>query len=376
MDNNTFNLDQKKIQSILLGTTHFKLNELLEKALQLKELSYEEMAFLLNRTSSADIKKLTETAMLIKLGCLGNEITLYAPLYISNECVNECVYCAFRISNKNLVRKTLTEDEIIQQAQFLEQRGLRRIQLVFGEHPRGSSVDFIIRCANAIKKNTAINELTINCAPLTTEQFKKLSSTGITHYLVYQETYHRETYAQLHLKGPKRSYTNRLEVMDRALLGGMHHLGLGVLLGLYDYCFDVLAMIMHGRYLEETYCGRISSVSVPRLRPAHGSAYSEKPAYDVSDDELKKSIAILRITFPYAQISVTTRERAALRDELLSVGVSKMSAESKTNPGGYGSNCNKDINALQSGEQFVIEDTRPLEEIKEIVKKKNMIAVY
>lgn len=352
------------------NTTNFDLQKILIKAQELQKLSFTELAFLLQQNTSAELKKIYATAYQIKQITFGKEITFFAPLYISNECVNECVYCAFRIGNTTLSRKTLSEKEIIHQANFLAQRGFRRVQLVFGEHPKASSVDFIIQCVELILTHTPINEITINCAPLTIEQFKKLAEKNINHYQLYQETYDAEAYNKLHLKGPKRVFKNRLEVMDRAVLGGMKYMGLGILLGLADPLKDILALLMHARYLEETYTLKIASLSVPRLRPAHGSEYSIHAKYGMNDDEFKKMVAVLRIAFPSTHISISTRERPALRDELINIGVSKMSAESKTNPGGYGRE------EQHNGEQFIIEDTRTLDEIKQVIKEKKMVAVY
>lgn len=364
-----FKIDIHLLNTILSTDVDLNLQKILAKALAFERLSLQELVFLLRLHQQEHLEKLYETAHIIKQVIFGDTITFFAPLYISNECVNECVYCAFRIGNKQLVRKTLTPSEIVQQAEFLAQRGFRKIQLVFGEHPNAASIDFIIQCVERIQHYTPIKDIIINCAPLSIDQFKELAKRGITQYQVYQETYDSEVYSLLHTRGPKRIYKHRLEVMDRALLGGMQQLGLGVLLGLADPRVDILALITHARHLEDIYRVKIASLSVPRLRPAHGSVYSTLQQ-SISDEAFKKIIAVLRLAFPYAHISISTREQPALRDALMHIGISKMSAESKTNPGGYGKEDQR------TGEQFVIEDTRTLEEINERLREKDMVAVF
>ena len=336
-----------------------KINEILNKALLLKGLSLEEAAVLLNINDDGILDQLFKAAKSVKEKIYGKRIVLFSPLYISNYCTNNCLYCAFRTDNKDINRKKLSIDEVLEEARTIINMGHKRILLVAGEDMGKVNLDYveeIIRKIYELKiKNGNIRRLNINIAPLSIEDFKRLKTFNIGTFQSFQETYHKETYKKMHPSGLKSNYEYRIETMDRAFQAGLDDVGVGVLYGLTDYKFEVLALLSHSKYLEKKYGTGPHTISMPRLEPAKGSEVAEHPPFAVSDRDFKKIVAILRLAVPYTGIILTTRERALFRKEVLELGVSQMSAGSKTNPGGY--------NEKNSTEQFETGDHRSLDEI-------------
>ncbi|MBI3354778.1 MAG: [FeFe] hydrogenase H-cluster radical SAM maturase HydG [Nitrospirae bacterium] len=290
-------------------------------------------------------------------------------MYLSNECTNNCLYCGFRKDNKDAKRKTLTIDEAVNEAQFLSQRGYKRLLLVTGEDIRSSNINYLTAVINAIYENTDIRILHINAPPMKVEDFKRLKDAGVGVYQSFQETYHPETYKKMHPSGMKKDYEWRLSTMDRAIEAGFDDIGMGTLLGLYDFRFEALALIQHARYLEERFGFGPHTVSVPRLQPASGAVISDAP-YPVSDIDFKKIVAVYRLAMPYVGIVISTREPKELRDEIIKIWASQISAGSRTNPGGYTAP-NAKRRTPNAEEQFETEDHRSLDEMIQVIAKSN-----
>jgi len=330
-------INEKEIMELLEKGKKYSKNEILniiEKSRDCFGITFEEAAALLQIEDDELLEKMFDAARYIKEKIYGNRIVVFAPLYTSNECTNNCLYCGFRSANKELHRRTLSADEVVKEAKAIEAQGHKRILMVCGEDERKTDIEHIVNSVKAVYENVDIRRINVNSAPMTVEDFKKLKEVGIGTYQIFQETYHREIYKKMHPSGSKSDYDWRLTALDRAFEAGIDDLGIGVLLGLYDYKFDVLATLIHSDYLDNKYHVGPHTISIPRLRPAFNSALSEVP-YPVSDHDLKKIVAVYRIAVPYTGIILSTRESAKLRDELLELGVSQISAGSKTNPGGY-----------------------------------------
>lgn len=358
-----FQVDEAAIQQTLetaSGHDHDQVRGILAKASKMKGLSMEDVSHLLDITEPDLLDELFHTAKRVKEEIYGNRIVLFAPLYASNVCNNECTYCAFRASNKGLVRRTLTPDEIAEETRAMIRTGQKRIVLLTGEAFPREGLDYVL---NAIKTIYATKEgkgeirrINVEIAPLSVEDFRRLKEAQIGTYITFQETYHRETYEQVHLGGKKRDFDWRVQCMDRAMVGGIDDVGIGVLFGLYDWKFEVLALMQHANHLEQRFgCGP-HTISIPRIEPAEGSEISENPPHAVGDTDFKKIIAILRLAVPYTGIILSTRERPEIRRDCLELGVSQISAGSRTNPGGYG-------NETQHDAQFSLGDHRSLDEV-------------
>lgn len=276
--------------------------------------------------------------------------------------MNNCLYCGFRKDNKDATRKTLNIDEIIGEAKALEAMGFKRILLVSGEDPKKSGIEYLVCAVEAIYKNTGIRIVHVNAPPMEIEDFRRLKNAGIGVYQAFQETYHRPTYEAMHPSGKKRDYDYRLSVMDRAIEAGFEDVGIGALLGLYDYRFDALSAIVHSQHLYKKFGSHSHTISVPRLRPADGSPVGRAP-FPVSDMEFKKVVAVYRLTIPCAGVVVSTRESTRLRDEAIQIGASQISAGSKTGPGGYNDRVKGKGARGKAVEQFSTNDHRGLEEM-------------
>lgn len=353
-------INEEKINELMNSKpSNDKINEILNKTLELKGLSIEETAYLLNIEDEEQLNKLFKTARIVKEKIYGKRIVLFSPLYVSNYCTNNCLYCGFRFDNKNINRRKLTPDEVVKETQALINTGHKRILLVAGEDKNTINLDYI---EEIIKKmyelkvmNGEIRRININIAPLSTEEFKRLKTFGIGTFQSFQETYHPETYKKMHTGGLKANYDYRLETMDRALEAGLDDVGAGVLFGLTDYRFEVLALLSHAQHLEKKYGTGPHTISVPRLEPASGSDVSEHPPFAIDDTTFKKIVSVLRISVPYTGIILTTREKAEFRRDAVSLGISQISAGSKTSPGGYSED--------NSTEQFAVGDHRTLDEV-------------
>jgi len=338
------------------------IKDILAKASEKKGLDLNEVALLLKLEDPELINQLYQTAYKIKQEIYGNRIVIFVPLYLSNECSNICEYCGFRADNKGLLRRTLSIEEIKEETKILISQGHKRLLLVYGEHPRFDG-KWIAETVNAVYSQAIthnnIRRVNINSAPLSIEDFKIVKEAGIGTYQCFQETYHRDTYKKMHLKGKKRDYDYRLLTHDKAFSAGLDDVGLGVLFGLYDWRFELLALIQHSQHLENNYGIGPHTISFPRIEPALNAPVSECPPFQVSDEDLKMIVAVLRIAIPYTGIILTTRENIALRNILLKLGVSQISAGSKTYPGAY----HDEINHQPDKQQFTIGDTRSLDEV-------------
>jgi len=340
------------------------IREILSKAMELEVLNLGEVSSLIALRDRDLWEEVFETARLIKEKVYGRRVVLFTPLYLSNVCVNDCLYCGFRKGNKIAGRKTLETGEAVKEATLLAKRGYRRLLLVTSEHPELTGVDYLEKVINEIYKNSDVRILHVNAAPMNTDDFKRLKACGTGVYQCFQETYHIPAYFRMHPSGPKADYEWRLGVMDRAIEAGFEDVGMGILLGLYDWRWDVWALIAHSHRLIKKYGFGPHTLSVPRLQPAEKSKL-KNPKYRVSDSDFKKIVAIYRLALPYVGIVISTREPSGLRDELLSIGASQISAGSRTSPSGYIGNNNT--------AQFEIGDKRSLEEIIEKISSLGLI---
>ena len=341
-----------------------KVLEIITKARELKGLAPEEVAVLLQTEDDELIALIFEAAHVIKEAIYGNRLVLFAPLYIANLCANNCLYCGFRIDNKELNRVALTMDQISKEVEVLEREGHKRLLMLCGEHPARASLDYFIEAietAYSVKTEHGgeIRRINVEIAPLEVDDFKRLKKTGIGTYLLFQETYHHKTYKKMHPSGPKKDYTYRLTAMHRAQEGGIDDVGIGALFGLYDYKFEVLGLLLHALQLEKDCGVGPHTISIPRLEPAFNAPAAIKPPHPVSDHDFKKLVAIIRMAVPYTGMILTTRETAAMRAEVFALGVSQISAGSRTNPGGYQENTSDAFRAAQ----FNLGDTRTLDEV-------------
>jgi 2-iminoacetate synthase len=359
----TFDIDREKLYALVEGAepTKSELETILNKAKQLKGLNLEEVASLLRVKNHDEIYQIMDVAKYVKEEIYGKRLVIFAPLYTGNVCVNNCTYCAFRRANKNLTRKILNLDEIEAETKILLKDGHKRLLLICGESPR-NNVDYVV---DAIRKvysvqlgKDNIRRINVELAPMSVEDFKKLHEEKIGTYVCFQETYDSELYKEYHPEDtPKSDYLYRLNVMHRAMEGGVVDVGLGVLFGLADYRFEILALMEHAHDLEKKFgCGP-HTISFPRIEPAEGAPLPENIPHKVSDDDFKKIIAIIRIALPYTGIILSTRESDELRTELFNYGISQISAGSRTNPGAYSHVADK------SGSQFALGDHRSLEEV-------------
>lgn len=339
-----------------------KVASVLEKAKEMKGLDLDDVAVLTNITDPMQLFELFETANHIKEKIYGKRLVIFAPLYISNLCANECVYCAFRANNKSIVRRSLTQDEIKRESEILIGQGHKRILLVAGEsYPKQGFqyvIDSVASVYEASDGNAGIRRVNVNVAPLEIAEFKLLKQAKIGTYQLFQETYHHDTYHKVHLAGRKKDYDYRVTALHRAMEAGIDDVGIGVLFGLADFRFEMLAMMQHIRELERVFGVGPHTISVPRLEPAVGSEVASHPPHAVADLDFRKIVAILRLAVPYTGIIMSTRETAHMRRDTFALGVSQISAGSRTNPGGYTDSLHED-----DGSQFCLGDHRPLDEV-------------
>jgi 2-iminoacetate synthase len=359
--------DEKEIVMIEhINTDPARIREILAKSLELQDLNLTEISDLIALKDKEMWSEVFETARMVKEKVYGKRIVLFAPLYLSNLCVNDCVYCGFRKGNEKARRKSLSVEEAIEEASLLAGKGYKRLLLVTSENsnPDFSGEEYLEKIIDGIYRNTDIRILHINVAPMEVEEFRRLKAAGIGVYQCFQETYHFPTYKLMHPSGPKADYDWRLGVMDRAIEGGFKDVGMGVLLGLYDWRWDVWALIAHSHRLIKKYGFGPHTISVPRLQPAEGSKLV-RTTHRVSDSDFKKIVAIYRLALPYVGIVISTREQSELRDELFLIGASQVSAGSKTSPWGY-------IEDSDTA-QFEVGDKRSLEEVIEKIASMGFI---
>ena len=339
-----------------------KVSHILSKAKEMKGLDLEEVAALTNINDPMQLFELFETANHVKENIYGKRLVIFAPLYISNLCANECTYCAFRAKNKFLVRRALTQDEIKQETEILIRQGHKRLLLVAGESYPKQGFQYIIDSIASVYETKVdhgeIRRVNVNIAPMEVEEFKLLKNAKIGTFQLFQETYHHETYHNVHLDGKKSDYDYRVTALHRAMEAGIDDVGIGVLFGLFNYRFELLALMQHIRELERAFGVGPHTISVPRLEPATGSKIASHPPFAVADLDFRRIVAILRLAVPYTGIIMSTRETAQMRRETFALGVSQISAGSRTNPGGYTNSLHED-----DGSQFCLGDHRPLDEV-------------
>lgn len=373
-------INQEKINKLLKesqNASEKEVNRILDKALQLKGLELKEVAILLNISDKEQLNKLFKAASKIKQEIYGNRLVLFAPLYVSNYCSNNCLYCGFRTDNKDMRRKCLELKEIEEEVKLILEQGHKRILMLMGENNNKCSFDYFLKAIEIAykskdSKGNSIRRINIEISPLTEKQFQKLKHIKIGTYTVFQETYHKETYKKMHPSGIKSDYDWRLYTMDRALKNGIKDVGIGALFGLYEYKFEVLALIQHAKYLDKTFSIGPHTISVPRIEPAQNAPASIQIPNPVSDNDFKKIVAILRCAVPYTGIILSTRESSNMRKELFDLGVSQISAGSKTNPGGY----KKAVINQEDEEQFSLNDTRSTGEVIKSVIRQGFIPSF
>ncbi|MDR3598577.1 [FeFe] hydrogenase H-cluster radical SAM maturase HydG [Clostridium sp.] len=338
------------------------INEILEKAKEYKGLSHREAILLLECESDDENQKMFKLAKEIKEKFYGNRIVMFAPLYLSNYCVNGCTYCPYHYKNKHITRKKLTQEEIKSEVMALQDLGHKRLALETGEDPINSPIEYVLESIKTIysikHKNGDIRRVNVNIAATTVENYTKLKEAGIGTYILFQETYNKKIYEELHPTGPKHNYAYHTEAMDRAMEGGIDDVGMGVLFGLNMYRYDFVGLLMHAEHLEATMGVGPHTLSVPRIRPAD-DINPEEFSNAISDDIFEKIVAVLRIAVPYTGIIVSTRESQKTRERVLKVGVSQLSGASSTSVGGYAEKEKKEENSAQ----FDVNDDRTLDEI-------------
>ena len=345
-----------------------EVRDIIAKSLSKTALKVEETATLLKAEEPELIEQIFDAARQLKRDVYGNRIVLFAPLYLGNECTNDCVYCAFRRSNRESVRRTLTPAEIHEQVAALLAQGHKRTILVFGEHPHYSA-EFIADCVREVYSvkvgHGEIRRVNINAAPFDHAGFATIKAAGIGTYQIFQETYHHETYARCHSShGRKGNFLWRLDSLSRAMESGCDDVGIGALFGLYDWRFEVLGLVSHALHLQKFYHVGPHTISFPRLRPASGVQVDQ--TYQVSDDQFKRMVAILRLSVPYTGLILTAREPPELRHEVMAFGVSQIDAGSRIEIGGY-----TEVGDAQvmEREQFQLGDIRPLDVVmRELVR--------
>ncbi len=343
-----------------------QIKEVLNRAKNREGLDYKDIAILLQAEDEKDLKEIYSLAGEIKKDIYGKRVVVFAPLYVSDYCVNNCVYCGYKRDNK-FNRRRLTMDEVAQEVKILEQMGHKRLALELGEDPVNAPIDYVLECLDTIYKtqnnNGEIRRVNVNIAATTVENYKLLKEKGIGTYILFQETYHKPTYDKMHPKSLKGDYNYHLTAFDRAMEAGIDDVGAGVLFGLADPRFEVLGLMMHNAHLEEKFGVGFHTISVPRLRKAKGVTMDEFP-HLLTDEMFKRVVAVLRIAVPFTGIILSTRETAEMRREVLRYGVSQVSAGSSTGVGGYKEREEKGYD----DKQFETSDERtPLEIIKELL---------
>ncbi len=339
-----------------------RVREVIAKSLDKQRLDPDEMAVLINAEEPALVEEIFEGARTLKERIYGNRIVLFAPLYIGNECVNNCQYCGFRCTNTEVSRKTLTMPELDREVEALVDRGHKRLILVYGEHPQYGAQfihDTVKEVYSIHKGNGEIRRVNINAAPLDVEGYKLVKSAGIGTYQIFQETYHRETYKQMHPSGPKSDFLWRLHGLDRAQQAGIDDVGIGALIGLFDWKFETMALLHHTIHLENEFKVGPHTISFPRIEPAIGTNLCDRPPYEVSDTDFKRLVAILRLAVPYTGLILTCRESVELRNQIMEFGVSQIDAGSNIGIGAY----SQEDEESYKKSQFVLNDGRSLDQV-------------
>ncbi|WP_455584448.1 [FeFe] hydrogenase H-cluster radical SAM maturase HydG [Bacteroides sp.] len=338
------------------------IERLIDKAALCKGLTHREAALLLECDQPDLTERIFHLAKEIKQKFYGNRIVMFAPLYLSNYCVNGCTYCPYHLKNKTIARKKLTQEEIRREVIALQDMGHKRLALEAGEHPLLNPLEYILESIETIysikHKNGAIRRVNVNIAATTVENYGKLRDAGIGTYILFQETYHKENYEILHPTGPKSNYAWHTEAMDRAMQGGIDDVGIGVLFGLNTFKYDFTGLLMHAEHLEAAFGVGPHTISVPRICPADDIDTADFPN-SVSDDIFRRIVAVIRIAVPYTGMIISTRESQESRKQVLDIGISQISGGSRTSVGGYAT----PEPASENSAQFDLSDTRTLDEI-------------
>lgn len=340
-----------------------QVEDIIAKSLAKNRLNPDEMAILLNADDPEIVEQIKEGARTLKKTIYGNRIVLFAPLYVGNDCINNCTYCGFRKDNMDVVRKTLTMQELEKETRILESRGHKRLIMVYGEHPRYDP-EFIAASVRKVYETKEgkgeIRRVNINAAPLDVEGFRVVKEAGIGTFQVFQETYHQETYKSVHPSGLKADYLWRLFAFDRAMEAGIDDVGMGALIGLYNHKFEALAMLYHTIHLEEKFGVGPHTISFPRIEPAIGTDYANHPPYAPSDEDFMRMIAVIRLAVPYTGMILTCREAVHLRNEAIGYGISQIDAGSDIGVGAY---AQEDEVGSDKKSQFVLNDNRSLDQV-------------
>ncbi|MGL5354638.1 MAG: [FeFe] hydrogenase H-cluster radical SAM maturase HydG [Clostridium sp.] len=342
-----------------------EIQEVLNRAKKVKGLSHKDIAILLQTEDKEQLEEMYKIAGEIKESIYGKRVVMFAPLYVSDYCVNNCVYCGYKNCN-TFARKRLTQEEVAEEVRILEKMGHKRLALELGEDPVNAPIDYVLECLETIYKtqnsNGEIRRVNVNIAATTVENYAKLKKANIGTYILFQETYHKPTYEDMHPKSLKGDYNYHLTAFDRAMEEGLDDVGAGVLFGLADPKFEVLGLMMHNEHLEKKFGVGFHTISMPRLKPAEGMSLENFPNL-LTDDMFKKLVAIIRIAVPFTGLIMSTRETAEMRREVLKYGVSQVSAGSSTGVGGY----KESENGVTIG-QFDTSDSRsPLEVLKALL---------
>ena len=338
------------------------IDSILNKARERKGLNHREASVLLACDNKEKLEEMYALAKQIKQDFYGNRIVMFAPLYLSNYCINGCVYCPYHISNKHIARKKLTQDEIKREVIALQDMGHKRLALEAGEDPKNNPIEYILESIKTIysikHKNGAIRRVNVNIAATSVEEYRMLKEAGIGTYILFQETYHKESYEKLHPYGPKSNYAYHTEAMDRAMEGGIDDVGLGVLFGLEMYRYEFAGLLMHAEHLEAAHGVGPHTISVPRIKRADDI---DPTAFDngIDDETFAKICALIRICVPYTGMIISTRESQSVREKVLELGVSQISGASRTSVGGY---CEEEPEE-ENSEQFDVSDKRTLDEV-------------
>ncbi|MHB0998293.1 MAG: [FeFe] hydrogenase H-cluster radical SAM maturase HydG [Armatimonadota bacterium] len=354
------------------------VRELLDKAAKYKGLTHREAAVLLNVESPEVLNDIYTLARNIKEHIYGRRIVMFAPLYVSDYCVNHCSYCGYA-HNHCIKRRKLTQEEVAEEVRVLEGMGHKRLALEAGEDPVNCSIDYIIECMKTIYSlnfdNGSIRRINVQIAATTVENFRKLKEAGIGTYILFQETYHKPTYLKVHGRGPKHNYEWHTEAHGRAMEGGIDDVGIGVLYGLYDWRYETVAMLMAGEHLEAAYGVGPHTISVPRIRAAKDVKAEDFP-YLASDDDFRKIVAVLRLAVPYTGMILSTREPVGFREEIIALGISQVSAGSATGVGGYAYANKLGQEEEEIVPQFEIEDQRSPREVLKGLMEDGYIPSY
>ena len=367
-------IDEKYMNDLLDTARHTEdaeITRILDKADGFEGLTHQEVAALLTMEKPEQLERMFQIAYKIKQHIYGNRIVMFAPLYVSDYCVNQCKYCSYNCHHQ-FDRRRLTMDEVREEVKILESMGHKRLALEAGEDDVNCPLDYIIDCMKTIYdmkfENGEIRRVNVNIAATTVENYRRLKEVGIGTYILFQETYHKPTYLEMHISGPKRNYAYHTTAFDRAMEGGIDDVGGGVLFGLYDPYFEVLGLMLHNEHLEKEFGVGFHTISVPRIRKAEGALQTEFK-YAVDDETFKKLVAVIRLAVPFTGMIVSTRESEEMRKELIRLGISQMSAGSATGVGSYKTNKNSSV-------QFKVIDERDAMDVIKWIMDEGMVPSF